>query len=144
MLILPYLGLKEVYDRYDFKEPWDGPHNRAMVSARPEVFACRSDMLSPSSPTMTNYVAIVGTTTAWPGAGRSALADIKSGGQKHHLGGRGWGEAGNLLVAAGRYFPGPVRESLDCAIRRWQRKQSCLLRQARECDLARWCPRRIR
>lgn len=41
--ILPYLGRQDLYDQFRFDEPWDGPHNAALLAKMPEVFACPSD-----------------------------------------------------------------------------------------------------
>ena len=34
VLILPFLDETDVYNRYDFNEPWDGPNNRKLLDAR--------------------------------------------------------------------------------------------------------------
>src|SRR5262245_10301930 len=31
VLILPYVFDREIYDRYHFDEPWNGPHNRLLA-----------------------------------------------------------------------------------------------------------------
>ena len=68
VLILPYLEYNSLYRQYDFKEPWDGPHNRKLLSARPRTYVCPSDKEAWSKGTsITNYVAVVGSKTAWPG-----------------------------------------------------------------------------
>jgi hypothetical protein len=36
--ILPYLGQKALYDQFKLDEPWDSPHNRALVEKMPEVY----------------------------------------------------------------------------------------------------------
>jgi len=70
-LILPHMmtigNSEDVYNRYGFSEPWDGPNNRKLVrELERNAFAC------PRGPergtTYTSYVAIVGPNTAWPGA----------------------------------------------------------------------------
>ncbi len=65
--ILPYIGEDDLYERYDFNEPWDGPNNRRLASEMPRAFRCPSDP-RPLETGITNYVAIVGPDTAWPGA----------------------------------------------------------------------------
>jgi hypothetical protein len=65
VLILPYLDQIDIYRRYQFDEPWNGPNNRLLDSEMPSVFAC------PRSPavgrnTTTHYVALVGPNTAFP------------------------------------------------------------------------------
>ncbi len=66
VLILPYMELSDLYQQYDFSEPWDGPHNRTLAAQMPRVFAF-SPLERPGN-TTTNYLAVVGPETAWPGA----------------------------------------------------------------------------
>jgi len=63
VLLLPFLDQRELYDRYDFGEPWDGPHNAQLAQEYPtlEIFRCPQDTGSGTS-----YAAIVGPHTAWP------------------------------------------------------------------------------
>jgi hypothetical protein len=69
VLILPYLENDPLYKVYNFNEPWDGPNNKKLLAARPDLFACWSDSNAHSPrATSTNYVAVVGSRTAWPGA----------------------------------------------------------------------------
>ena len=72
MLILPYLESSPLYNRYKFGEPWDGPSNRKLHSARFLAYAC------PSHPGqfeagLTSYVAVVGPGTCFPGAGSTKI-----------------------------------------------------------------------
>lgn len=41
--ILPELGLKGLYDRFHLDEPWDSPHNLALISEIPEVYRTGND-----------------------------------------------------------------------------------------------------
>lgn len=38
--ILPFLEMDNLYDRYDFAEPWDGPNNSKLVDEIPDVYQC--------------------------------------------------------------------------------------------------------
>jgi len=76
VLILPHLGAQQIYDQYRFDEPWDGPHNRQLTALMPDVFRCPSSDLKSLS---TNYVAVVGPNTIWPGARSTRLADVPDG-----------------------------------------------------------------
>lgn len=59
VLILPQLGYTDLFDRYDFDEPWNGPNNRQLEVEMPPVFRCPS--ADPATgPFDTSYVAIVG------------------------------------------------------------------------------------
>ena len=40
VLILPYLDQQQLYDRYDFSEPWDGPNNILLQDEIPDVYRC--------------------------------------------------------------------------------------------------------
>ena len=40
VLILPYLEQEELYAQFHLDEPWDGPHNRALIGSMPSVLAC--------------------------------------------------------------------------------------------------------
>jgi hypothetical protein len=57
VLILPYLDRTDLFQAYDFKEPWDGPHNRLLADKMPSVFACPSN---PDAPNCTGYALLVG------------------------------------------------------------------------------------
>lgn len=70
VLLLPYLGQKELYDKYNFNEPWDGPHNRRLAADAPSPYVCPSDAHNFSAqdaslPVAANYVAVVGPGAAW-------------------------------------------------------------------------------
>jgi type II secretory pathway pseudopilin PulG len=69
VLLLPYLGEEELYKQYDFSEPWNGPHNRALAESGSAIaqkwFRCPKDVSSTTG--WTNYVAVVGSGTLWPG-----------------------------------------------------------------------------
>lgn len=40
VLILPYVDENDLYERYRFDEPWDGPHNRQLQDSLPHVYQC--------------------------------------------------------------------------------------------------------
>jgi hypothetical protein len=75
VLILPYLDT-EIFKEYDFREPWDGPKNRQLANAILPDYCCPSAPYSRGEPLMTNYVALTGPGTAWPGPKPTKLADI--------------------------------------------------------------------
>ncbi len=77
VMILPFLGQEALYRKYRFDEPWDGPNNRRLVDAVIEVFSCPAENGSPS--TMTNYLAVIGPHTAWPGTRSTRLDDFANG-----------------------------------------------------------------
>ena len=77
VLILPFMEQKALYDRYDFNEPWNGPHNSKLAKEMPAVFRCPSDTANPG--TMTNYVAIVGPETIWQPDQGTTFKEIEDG-----------------------------------------------------------------
>lgn len=60
--LLPYLDEQELYDQFRFEEPWDSPHNAALLDKMPDVF--RSPSAPPDQPAgHTNYQGLVGPRT---------------------------------------------------------------------------------
>jgi hypothetical protein len=77
VLILRELGYESLDARYRFDEPWDSPHNRALIAEMPPEFGCPSD---PSRETGgANYVAVVGCQTIWPAQHSEHLARATDG-----------------------------------------------------------------
>ena len=77
VLILPYIEERDLYQEYDFAEPWDGPNNRKLAGRMPQIFAFHGSNLSGN--TTTNYLAVVGDETAWPGTKRVTPNDVTDG-----------------------------------------------------------------
>jgi hypothetical protein len=73
VLILPFLEERELYESYDFSEPWDSPNNRLLIERMPPVF---SSPFSSAEPGRTSFAAVVGPSTVWPGAEAITLDDI--------------------------------------------------------------------
>jgi hypothetical protein len=65
VLLLPYLEQYALYEQYDFSQPWDSPKNLALADKMPEVYALHGNY-EPGL-TITNYLAVVGPETMWPG-----------------------------------------------------------------------------
>jgi hypothetical protein len=66
-----------LYKQYNFNEPWDGPHNKKLLAARPGVYVCPSDKIaSDPAATCTSYVAVVGANAAWSGAKSRRSAEV--------------------------------------------------------------------
>jgi hypothetical protein len=82
--ILPFLPFQEdkaaneLYKTYHFDEPWDGPHNKRLMSAMPEVFSIPTVQ---SGPGATRLRAIVGPESVWgiDTAAGAKIADIIDG-----------------------------------------------------------------
>jgi hypothetical protein len=77
VLILPFIGQKSLFDLYDFREPWDGPHNSALLKRMPAIFSCPTRSSDPRE--LTTFVAITGPGTMFPGAGSVNLDDVTDG-----------------------------------------------------------------
>ena len=77
VLILPYIEQSELYKEYRFEEPWDGPNNRALAGRMPRLFVFHG-WERPGN-TTTNYLAVVGEDTAWPGSNAVTASDVKDG-----------------------------------------------------------------
>jgi uncharacterized protein DUF1559 len=77
VLILPYLDRQDLYDHYDFNEPWDCPKNRRLLSSSSNPYQCPEQREENSSEA--NYVAVIGPRTAWPGDEPTKVADFADG-----------------------------------------------------------------
>ena len=75
VLILPDLDRNDLFEQYDFDEPWDSPHNRQLADLMPAVYRCPGD--APSAEGLhTNYVAVAGPQTLWQAERRLSLEDL--------------------------------------------------------------------
>lgn len=63
-LILPFAEQAGLYEKYRLDEPWDSPHNQALLPSSIELYRCPSNRTEVVKPT-TNYVAVIGQNTAW-------------------------------------------------------------------------------
>ena len=81
VLILPYLENRNLYDKYRFDEPWDGPRNRQLLhKIWGDYFVCPSDpRAADGQRKWTSYVAVVGPRTVWPGARSRKMSEIPDG-----------------------------------------------------------------
>ena len=71
---MPYIEQADLYKEYDFSEPWDGPKNRTLAGRMPGIFAFHG--IERSGNVVTNFVAVVGDETVWPGATTVTNADV--------------------------------------------------------------------
>jgi hypothetical protein len=77
VLILPFLSQQEVYNAYNFAEPWDGPNNRKLADRIGSIYLRLG--LDSSRRETTSFVAVVGPGTAWPGARVLSRTDFGDG-----------------------------------------------------------------
>jgi prepilin-type processing-associated H-X9-DG protein len=79
VLLLPYFEESELitlHREYRFDEPWNGPNNRKLADKMPSVFCCPK---SEGDENETNYVAVVGPETVWPGDESVQLRSVSDG-----------------------------------------------------------------
>lgn len=72
VLLLPYLGEKELFEQIDQSKPWDDPANIKIGERMPILFRCHESRRQSKWFTIgnaTSYVAVVGPGTAWPTTG---------------------------------------------------------------------------
>jgi hypothetical protein len=56
--LLPQLGYQSLYDRFRLDEPWDSPHNRALLAEMPREFGCPAGLARRAG--LTGYKVLVG------------------------------------------------------------------------------------
>jgi len=68
VLILPLIERRDLFEKYDLSERWDGPNNQRLAQAASPLscYQCPSDPGTTQSE-MTSYLAVVGHGTAWAG-----------------------------------------------------------------------------
>jgi len=77
VVLLPFMEEETLYKQIKLDEPWDGPNNRKFNTLRPSIFVCPSHIHRAVEGT-TDYVAVVGPRTLFPGGGRAkSRADIR-------------------------------------------------------------------
>jgi hypothetical protein len=75
VLLLEYIA-PDVFNAYDFKEPWNGPNNRKLADRMPRCYACPNDR-DPERTRLTSYIVVVGRATAFPGSKPISEKDIR-------------------------------------------------------------------
>ena len=102
-MILKELGRPDLAAAYRWDEPWDGPNNRLLHDQAIKILRCPSDSQAP--PHCTNYVAIVGPGTVFPGEQSVSALQITDAPSSTllvvevHNSGIGWFEPRDLHVA---------------------------------------------
>jgi hypothetical protein len=76
VLILPYLEDSGLYEQYDFSEPWDGPNNSRLAGQMPYEYRCFAKRRASAT---TDFVAVTGPRTVWPGTESPKLDDVSDG-----------------------------------------------------------------
>ena len=96
--ILPYLDQSDLYKRYNFDEPWDGPTNRKLLELMPSVYSYPNPDGSPARGPDTAYFVFSGDGTALspsanaqggapgaPGGGAGGVTNIPPGNRQESL-----------------------------------------------------------
>lgn len=73
VLLLPYLGQQELFDKIRLEEPWDSEHNRQFHKQLIEIYQCPSSGLKSGQ---TTYSVVVGPDTAFQAGQGKALSDF--------------------------------------------------------------------
>ncbi len=76
MAILPYLEQQALYQKFHQDEPWDSPHNKALINEMPPVFACPSRV---NQPGMTTYRGFLGKGAFFEEGQATGIANITDG-----------------------------------------------------------------
>lgn len=74
VLILPFLEEQELYDKYNFAQSWNSDDNLKLAAQMPTIFSFHGEH-RPGTVT-TNYLAVVGEYTLWPGKSTRLTQDI--------------------------------------------------------------------
>jgi RNA polymerase sigma factor (sigma-70 family) len=74
--LLPYLDQNALYQDFHLDEPWDSPHNKALIARMPEVF---TTPISPAGEGMTRIRVFEGATTLFRGNEGMKIANILDG-----------------------------------------------------------------
>jgi RNA polymerase sigma factor (sigma-70 family) len=75
--ILPYLEQDALYNKFHLDEPWDSPHNKALLEEMPDVYAPVTH--NDKSQHSTHYQVFTGPGALFDGDEGTKLADIKDG-----------------------------------------------------------------
>jgi prepilin-type processing-associated H-X9-DG protein len=79
VLVLPFLEQKELFDQFHLDEPWDGPHNRTLISRMPAVYNCPSGGRALAPEGKTTYLTPRGPASLFPGARGLEIKDVTDG-----------------------------------------------------------------
>lgn len=77
VLLLPFMEAQSLYDEFHLDEPWDSPHNMALIPRMPDVLRCPSADLAEDG--LTSYLVPRGEATLFPGAEGVALKEVTDG-----------------------------------------------------------------
>jgi hypothetical protein len=76
VLLLPYLDRKDLYDAYDFNQPWDSVKNRNLLDRMPDVY--RDPAYGEAKGSIAHYAALVGKEAFFPPVGAKQPSDVEA------------------------------------------------------------------
>ncbi len=76
VLLLPFLNHQQLYETYNFDQPWNSPDNAKLADQAHSIFRRPED---PVDSPFTRFVAVVGPETVFPGAKALSFGDIGDG-----------------------------------------------------------------
>jgi prepilin-type processing-associated H-X9-DG protein len=79
MAILPYAMSQNVYQQYDYNQPWDSPANLALARSFQPFYCVCPSAKQPSRSGLTDYVMVVGPKAATHGGEWTSLDEITDG-----------------------------------------------------------------
>jgi hypothetical protein len=100
VFLLPFLDQNDLFNQFKLDEPWDGPHNKALLNKMPKVYRSPTD--TSLKPTTTYYQVFVGKGTLFEGRDGLAVAQIPKGADKTLL-----------IVEGGEAVPWTKPQDLD-------------------------------
>jgi predicted Zn finger-like uncharacterized protein len=74
--ILPFVEQKALYDQFHLNEPWNSPHNMALIPQMPQIYRRPG---SNAAPGMTNYVGISNVGGMMENGGGKGFVDVRDG-----------------------------------------------------------------
>ena len=77
VLILPFLEREDLFERYSFDEPWDGPNNSKLHSEIVEVYRSPKDLDNPVNGS--SYAVVAGQGTGFEGDHETKLVEVSDG-----------------------------------------------------------------
>jgi hypothetical protein len=77
VLVLPYLGMDDLYKKFHLDEPWDSENNKKLIAAIPPMYRCPNNAAGQDG--KTNYLTIRGEKSAFPGGEGVKISDVTDG-----------------------------------------------------------------
>ena len=79
VLILPYIEQDALFKEFHLDEPWDSPHNKALIARMPPTYRCPGESDDLARQGKTRYLTPRGKATIFPGTETIKLHDVTDG-----------------------------------------------------------------